>query len=163
MAESPQNPQEQEQNAHEGESHIHAQMRGGRKLKNPAAHSSSGWGLWLFLLLAIVGGSFWYVQRTPALVEKLHLEPWLYKLNSLPEKIGIRHVAGTLLVDSEPDGAEVWMSGQLLGTTPLAQANPLDDGASQDVVIKRKGYREYKQSVQGGHDVHVDAHLEHAR
>jgi hypothetical protein len=53
--------------------------------------------------------------------------------------------AGTLIVDSRPDGAKVYVDGKLAGTTPLSI--PDVRAGEHAIRLERDGYRRWSSSV----------------
>jgi serine/threonine protein kinase len=70
------------------------------------------------------------------------------------------NVPATLQIDSRPSGAQVWMNGTLVGTTPLVL--PTVDVGSHAVRIELPGYRPWTTSIQvtRGERARVAASLE---
>ncbi|MCA9606184.1 MAG: PEGA domain-containing protein [Myxococcales bacterium] len=60
---------------------------------------------------------------------------------------GIRDHIGRLQVESDPEGAELWIAGQRVGTLPLAQPLPRDPGPLE-IEIRLDGYRTEQRTVQ---------------
>ena len=67
--------------------------------------------------------------------------------NVAQEELRLQAVGGGLIVDSSPPGSEVYVNGQLRGTTPVTLA--LDAGR-YTVTVRRTGYHDYSQQVQVG-------------
>jgi hypothetical protein len=63
-----------------------------------------------------------------------------------------------LRVDSAPEGAEIFLGGELLGTTPYIGDNDLPPG-NYKVRIERPGFRSWSGSFEGGRDAHMAARL----
>ncbi|MGQ9632169.1 MAG: PEGA domain-containing protein [bacterium] len=53
---------------------------------------------------------------------------------------------GSLSVESEPPGADVYLDGKIMGKTPIAIANL--DAKGYNLVIRKSGYRDYVESVE---------------
>ena len=69
-------------------------------------------------------------------------------------------VPGAVQIDSRPSGAQVWMDGALIGTTPLLVSGV--DSGSHAVRIELPGYRLWTTSVEvtRGERARVAASLE---
>ena len=68
----------------------------------------------------------------------------------------------TLSLTSTPDGAEVWIGGELAGTTPF-EKKLQKDGASYAVEIRAKNYRTETLTVQASADFSQDVQLKAAK
>jgi hypothetical protein len=65
--------------------------------------------------------------------------------------------AGSMLITSEPSGAEVRISGVVAGQTPFAADNRFVGRAPLE--LRLEGYEPFKDVIQGGRDVHIAATL----
>lgn len=70
-----------------------------------------------------------------------------------------RHEPSVLHVQSVPDGATVFVGGQNLGKTPLAQENTWAPGAEIPVRLTLPGHEPWTGTLRGGEDVTLEAKL----
>jgi serine/threonine-protein kinase len=103
---------------------------------------------WLVLLAVVAGGGYWGYQ---------HQREALDRIRPLLPNVGAAQ-ADLLVVDSEPSGAQVKVSGSPIGTTPLAVDNRYPEGTIP-IEISRAGYRTWKGTFQGGGPAVVRATL----
>jgi len=64
-----------------------------------------------------------------------------------------------LRIESEPEGAAVWINGREVGQTPLAQENDFPPGVSIPVKLTLRGHLPWTGSFQGGAEAAVKARL----
>jgi hypothetical protein len=115
----------------------------------------------------VVRDGYTAIERTvtitagqPALSISLDLEPSVPVSRGRPSSSGAGSTEGALEVESLPPGAQVYLDGTLLGTTPFVSTSI---GAGQHALrLERSGYRGFQSTVLivRGERNHVTASLE---
>jgi PEGA domain len=83
---------------------------------------------------------------------------FLYASPRLQATVNAHTPKGPLVVSSDPSGAELWLAGNKVGTTPWAADNRFVGKTTYEV--RMKGFKAKKGTFLGGGEVHLDVALE---
>jgi PEGA domain len=84
----------------------------------------------------------------------------LYGSPRLTATLNAHTPKGPLVISSEPSGAELWLAGKKVGTTPWAADNRYVGKTTWEV--RARGYKPKGGTFMGGEETHLDVALEKA-
>ena len=82
---------------------------------------------------------------------------------ALPRPAALDGTSAQVLIDSVPEGAEVFSGNERLGTTPLSFVNDYAADQRVELTVKAKGYKAAQVEFIGGRAQHVTARLTRGR
>jgi hypothetical protein len=71
--------------------------------------------------------------------------------------ISISACASTTIINSEPNGAAVYLNGEKVGLTPYTHTDTKIVGSTNTVLLKNEGYQDFSASFSRNEDVNVGA------
>ncbi len=71
--------------------------------------------------------------------------------------ISISACASTTVINSEPNGAAVYLNGEKVGLTPYTHTDTKIVGSTNTVLLKKEGYQDFSAAFSRNEDVNVGA------
>ena len=71
--------------------------------------------------------------------------------------ISVTGCASTTVINSTPNGAQVYLNGEKTGTTPYAYTDKKIVGSTNTVLLKKEGYQDFLSSFSRDDNVNVGA------
>jgi hypothetical protein len=71
--------------------------------------------------------------------------------------ISVSACASTTVINSEPNGAAVYLNGEKVGITPYTHTDTKIVGSTNTVLLKKEGYQDFSTTFTRNEDVNVGA------